>query len=354
MIARSSATKNSRRRLGRHRADDAARHQEAEGVDRIGRVRHQHDVARRGDRLRHVGEAFLRAEGGDHLRLGIELHAEPARVIARLRAAQAGDAFRGGIAVGARLADRLDQLVEHVLRRGQVRVAHAEIDDVGAAGAGLGLELVDLLEDVRRQAPHAVKVAHRSQMSLGRCPGFAARRAVMVLLASEPDAPQTDIAIAGRRGRSSSAFFAPPAARPPPWRPAERPAASRRACFSTESRSPFIAFELLAFKAGLRRLRRRLEDGNIVEVAVRPRLGDEIGRRRDVGREAEDLRSRLFKGCRPAGRRLADAKRAERRRKRRRPARRRALAIARGRSFRLESCKTSPPVRKVVVGVARP
>ena len=104
-----------RRRLDRHRANDAARHQEAEGVDGIGRVGHQHDVARRGDRLRHVGEALLRTEGDDDLRLRIELHAEAARVIAGLGAAQAGDALRGGIAVGARLADRLDELVDDVL-----------------------------------------------------------------------------------------------------------------------------------------------------------------------------------------------------------------------------------------------
>ena len=38
-----------------------------------------------------------------------------------------------------------------MLGRGQVWVAHAEIDDVRAAGASLSLELVDLLEDVRRQ-----------------------------------------------------------------------------------------------------------------------------------------------------------------------------------------------------------
>ena len=143
-------------------------------MDRIGRIRHEHDVARRRDRLRHIGEAFLRAEGRHDLGLGIELHAEAARVIAGLRAAQAGDALRGRIAVGARLADRLDELVDHMLRRRQVRVAHAEIDDVGAGGASLGLELVDLLEDVRRQAPHAVEVAHRSAMSL-ISPGSGAR-----------------------------------------------------------------------------------------------------------------------------------------------------------------------------------
>ncbi len=149
-------------RLGRHGADDAARHQEAEGVDRIGGVRDQHDIARRGDRLGHVGEALFRAEGGDHLRLGIELDAEPARVIAGLRAAEARDAFRGGVAVGARLADCFDELVDHMLGGGQIGIAHAEIDDVGAAGASLRLELVDLLEDIRRQAPHPVKIAHRS------------------------------------------------------------------------------------------------------------------------------------------------------------------------------------------------
>ena len=149
-------------RLSRHGADDAAGHQEAEGVDRIGGVRDQYDIARGGDRLGHVGEAFLRAERGDDLRLGIKLDPEPACVIARLGAAQSSDAFRGGIAIGARLADRFNELVDHVLRRGQIGIAHAKIDDVGAGGAGLGLERVDLLEDIRRQAPHPVKIAHRS------------------------------------------------------------------------------------------------------------------------------------------------------------------------------------------------
>ena len=101
-------------------------------------------------------------ERRDDLRLRIELHAESARVIAGLGAAQAGNALGGGIAVGARLADGLDQLVDDVLGRGEIGIAHAEVDDVGAGGAGLGLELVDLLEDVRRQAPHAVEFRHRA------------------------------------------------------------------------------------------------------------------------------------------------------------------------------------------------
>ncbi len=131
-------------------------------MDRIGRIGHQHDVAGRGDRLRHVGEALFRAERGDDLRIRIELHAEAALVIIGLGAAQAGDALGGGVTVGARLAGGLDQLVDDMLGRRQIGIAHAEVDDVGAGVASLGLEPVDLLEDVGRQALHAIEIRHVS------------------------------------------------------------------------------------------------------------------------------------------------------------------------------------------------
>ena len=151
-----------RRRLRRHRADHAARHQEAEGVDRIARIGAQHDVAGRGDRLRHVGKAFLRAERRHDLGVRIELHAEAARVIGRLRLAQAGDAARGRIAVGPRLAQRFLELFDHMGRRRQIRIAHAEVDDVGAGIPRGRLGPVDLLEHVRRQTADAVKIFHGS------------------------------------------------------------------------------------------------------------------------------------------------------------------------------------------------
>ena len=142
----------------RQMPDRSARDDEAEGVDRIGRVRNEHNVARRGDGLRHVGEAFLRAERRDDLRLGIELHAEPALVIGRLCLAQPRYALRRRIPMRARLVDRLDQLVDDVLRRRHIGVAHAEIDDVGAAGARRRLQTVHLREYIGRQALDAVKV----------------------------------------------------------------------------------------------------------------------------------------------------------------------------------------------------
>lgn len=48
-------------------------------------------------------------------------------------------------------------------------------------------------------------------------------------------------------------------------------------------------FELLVVQRGLRRLRRRLEDRDEVEIALRPGLENEIGRRPDVGGEPQDL-----------------------------------------------------------------
>ncbi len=146
--------------LDRHRADGAAGHQEAEDVDRIGRIGNDDDVAGRGDRLRDVGEAFLGAERGDDLRFGIELDAEAARIIGRLRAAQPGYALGGRITVGARLADGLLQLLDDMRGRRQIGIAHAEIDDVGAAVAGHRLGAVDLLEHVGRQAANAIKFFH--------------------------------------------------------------------------------------------------------------------------------------------------------------------------------------------------
>ena len=87
------------------------------------------------------------------LRLRIDGNAESALVIAGERAPQALDPARFGIAVGARILHRLGQLVDDVRRRREVRVAHAEVDDVLADGAGAGLHGVDLGEDVRRQPP---------------------------------------------------------------------------------------------------------------------------------------------------------------------------------------------------------
>jgi hypothetical protein len=139
-------------------------------MDRVARVRHQHDIARGGDCLRDVSETFLGAERGDDLRLGIELHAEAAVVVGSLRTTQSGNSARGRVAVCTRLAECLLELLDHVRGRRQIRIAHAEIDDVRSRVAGLRLGLVHLFENVGRQTANAVEVFHRLKTSKDGCP----------------------------------------------------------------------------------------------------------------------------------------------------------------------------------------
>ena len=71
------------------------------------------------------------------------------------RAAQPRDALRHRVAVRVGALHGLDQLVDDVLRRRAVGIAHAEVDDVLAAAARGHLELGGDVEDVRRQAREA-------------------------------------------------------------------------------------------------------------------------------------------------------------------------------------------------------
>jgi hypothetical protein len=129
-------------------------------VNWVARIGTQDHVAGRSDRLRDVGKPFLRAQRGNDLGVRIEFHAETPAVIGRLRLAQAGNAARGGVTIGPRLTQRFLQFFDDMGRRRQVRIAHAEIDDVSAGISRGRLGPVDLLEHVRRQTADAVKFFH--------------------------------------------------------------------------------------------------------------------------------------------------------------------------------------------------
>src|SRR6476469_4982105 len=136
-------------------------------MDRIARIWHQNDVARRSDCLRDVGKAFLGPPRRDDLSLRVELHPEAARVVGRLSPAQSRDSFRGGIAVGARPPDCLLKLFDDVRRCWKVRITHAEVDDVGPLMARNSLRPVHRLEHVRWQAANTVKLIHRRLLGAG-------------------------------------------------------------------------------------------------------------------------------------------------------------------------------------------
>src|ERR1700722_18917344 len=99
-----------------------AGHDEAEGVDRIARVRYKDDV----------------------VALGIEFDPEAPRVIAGTGAPQPRNTARYRISMGPRILHRFDEFGDDMGRGRSVGVTHAEIDDVAPGGARLGLERIDL------------------------------------------------------------------------------------------------------------------------------------------------------------------------------------------------------------------
>ena len=84
----------------------------APDVDRVRRAGHERGVARTEQHPHEVGEALLGADGAAHLRLGVEVDAELAPVEVGDRQAQLRDAAAGRVAVVARVAHRLDELVD--------------------------------------------------------------------------------------------------------------------------------------------------------------------------------------------------------------------------------------------------
>ena len=121
-------------------------------MDGIGGIGHQHRVARTHGSQGQVRQAFLGADGDDGLGLGIQVHVETALVPATDGAAQARDAARHRVAVGVATLGRLDQFIDDVLGGRPVGIAHAEIDDVLPARAGLGLQLIDDVEHIGGEA----------------------------------------------------------------------------------------------------------------------------------------------------------------------------------------------------------
>ncbi len=128
-------------RAGEDRAPD---------VNRVRRRRDERGVAGADEREHQVREALLRTDGGTHLGLEVERHAELALVERGDGFAQLGNALAGRVPVVTRVADRLDELLDGHVGRRQVGVAEREVDDIFACSPERHLQRIDLRERVRR------------------------------------------------------------------------------------------------------------------------------------------------------------------------------------------------------------
>jgi hypothetical protein len=100
--------------------------------------------------------ALLGANEGDDLLGGVELDPETPAVPVGGHLTEAAQAGIGRVLVRGRVLGRLAEGLYDVGRGGLVRVAHAQVDDIHAAGAHLVAQAVDLLEEIRRQKLQAL------------------------------------------------------------------------------------------------------------------------------------------------------------------------------------------------------
>ena len=126
-------------------------------MDRVAGAGHQSRVTGTEQDPHEVRETLLGADGGDDLGVGVEVDVEEHLVARGHRQAQVGDAARGAVAMVARIVRRLRELRDGHVGAREIRITEAEIDDVATRGARLGLQPVDLGEDVRRQAVDATE-----------------------------------------------------------------------------------------------------------------------------------------------------------------------------------------------------
>ncbi len=94
--------------------------------------------------------AFFRSNGDDGLSFGIQIHIVAPLVPLADRQPQLKDSFRGRVPVVLRLLGCLNQFVDDVWRRWEVRVTHAEIDNILPGTPSLHLQIGNDAEDVRR------------------------------------------------------------------------------------------------------------------------------------------------------------------------------------------------------------
>jgi hypothetical protein len=127
-------------------------------VDRIRGVGTQHNVSRTDRHQHEMRQALLGSDHGDGLAVRIERDPVAALVPLGGGGAQVRDAARGRVAVVARVAGGFPDLVDHVRRRGEIRVSHAQVDDVLARAAGGLHQVDDLGQDVGGQPVELVEV----------------------------------------------------------------------------------------------------------------------------------------------------------------------------------------------------
>ena len=135
-------------------------------MDGVRRIGSEHNVPGRCDRIGKACQSFFGAHGDDHFAFRVKIYPKASLVITGLCSSKAWDTARLRITMCIRLLSDLTQLINHVLRRGLVRISHAQINNVLARTTRRVTHAIDFSNDIGRQSLHAVKIfVHKSYRS---------------------------------------------------------------------------------------------------------------------------------------------------------------------------------------------
>ena len=144
----------------RHEVGLTVSHDGAGIVGRVSRLGQQNDVARVDETEAGVDDPLFGPDEGDDLLVRVHRHVEALLVPVCDSATELRQALGVGVAVVGGIQDGLVELGQVGRRRGDVRIADAEGDDVSALGTLLGDLAVDLNEEEDREPLQSVGNVH--------------------------------------------------------------------------------------------------------------------------------------------------------------------------------------------------
>ena len=129
-------------------------------VDRVGGIRRKDHIPRTDGRENEVRKPFFRSYGDDGFVFRIDRYVETPFIPVGNGMAQFGDAHGGGVSVIMPFLYSLDQFVNNMSGRGDIGIAHPQVNNIFTPVPCVHFDLIDRCEDIRRQAGHSPEFLH--------------------------------------------------------------------------------------------------------------------------------------------------------------------------------------------------
>jgi hypothetical protein len=104
-----------------------------------------------------MADALLCTDGNNALRFRIELNIKTPAIKVGHGQTKFINAFGGRVSMVPWILNRFDQFLNNMFGSGEIRIPHAQVDDILPSLSGLYLQLIHNAENIRRQPHHPMK-----------------------------------------------------------------------------------------------------------------------------------------------------------------------------------------------------